>query len=204
MTGIARPVVPFSLGFDCLAPVSNQVARIAKADGFIWVGRYLENLTIAERDGIFDAGLGIALLTEAITGTVLNAGTGAQQGHAAVLQAVHLAVPPAVHITGDNENPHTGSDVSAHSNAFVEAVRAGGYDGAMYVGAPQTLNAVQLYMCLADRYWRSGSLVPEPACGWCIIQLSPLDRTMFGGQRVDVDITCLDFRGRAMVMWWPQ
>jgi hypothetical protein len=204
MTGVARPALPFALGFDCYEPVSNQTARIAKADGFTWVGRYLENLTVAERDSIFGAGLGIALLTQATTDVALSAATGAQQGRAEVLRALKLAVPPSVHITGDNEAAFPGSDVPAHSDAFVSAVRAGGYDGAMYVGAPQTLDAAQLYACLADRYWRAGSLVPEPACGWCIIQLSPLDRTMFGGQRVDVDVTCLDFRGRAMVMWWPQ
>lgn len=206
MTGVARAAAPFLLGFDCLEPVSVLVANDFWKDGFRWVARYLNGpspLTPTERDDLFSIGFGIAPLLVAETSDELTNITGSAYGFKAVRLAMALGIPPSVHITEDYESPAEGSDVLAHERAMTAAIRSGGFDAAAYIGSPLPLNASQVYSMSANRYWRAGGLVPEPACGWAAMQLHPLDQIRFG-QRIDVDVTCLDYRGRALTMWWPK
>jgi len=201
--GTARPCPAFSKGFDCLEPVTYAVARRAAAQGFAWVGRYVENLTPDEQRWIHQAGLGIAPLTEAITGEPLSARLGEQIGAAMAQKLASLGCPPGVHLWADHESPHPGSDSVGYLNARAAASVAAGFQAGQYGGIPFDLSAAQLYELGANRYWRGGGAVPEPACGFCVLQLPPLDQVLFEGQRVDIDMVCEDFRGRLPVMWWP-
>jgi hypothetical protein len=200
--GVARVASPFLRGIDCLAPMANNTARQFKADGYEFCGRYLENLTLLERDWIFSAGLGIFLYTEATSGT-LDAAAGSARGIASVARARALQAPPTLHTLIDLEST-TGDAVSVsdYANVFHDELVSGGYDSIVYVGAKQILDATQLYALKTHRYMRSGSLVPKPACGWCALQLSPLDQIIHG-QRVDVVIVESDFRGRLPTLWFP-
>lgn len=202
--GVAR-VAPFSMGFDTLGPVSPSAAAAFKADGYRWVARYLETLTMGERDVLFDYGLGIALLLEATAGP-LSATVGAQRGIQAVQRAQSLGVPPGVHLTIDNEGT-TGSvaDVSAAHNATGGVIERNLFVPAMYVGAGQPLDGQQLYdIPNVHLYWKAASLeIPEPTgCGFAVSQVLPLDQVIHG-ERVDQDMAARDARGRGMVMWWP-
>jgi hypothetical protein len=200
--GVARTAPAFTRGIDCLTPMANNVARMFKADGYIFVGRYLETLTLLERDWIFSAGLGIFLYTEATSG-FLDAAAGSGRGIASVARAKALQAPPTLHTLIDLEST-TGdaASVSDYANVFHDELVSGGYDSITYVGAGQILDAAQLYALKTHRYMRSGSLVPKPKCGWCALQLSPLDQIIHG-QRVDVVIVENDYDGRRPTLWFP-
>lgn len=200
--GVARPALPFTRGIDCLTPMANNVARMFYADGYRFVGRYLETLTLLERDWIFSAGHGIFLYTEATPGT-LDAAAGSSKGIASVARAKALKAPSDLHILIDLEATHgDAASVTDYANTFHDELVSGGQDSITYVGAGQILNATELYALKTHRYMRSGSLVPKPACGWCALQLSPLDQ-MIHGQRVDVVIVENDYKGRLPTLWWP-
>jgi hypothetical protein len=204
--GVARGAAPFVRGFDCLAPVPGYVARQMYADGYRFAGRYLDAgpnaLTIDERDALFAAGLAIVPITLATTGVPLTQELGHSRGAFTVHKADALYMPREVHITIDLEAVHEGSDVAGFVNAFTSELTAAGYGAMLYVGAGQPLAGHELYELAPGRYWRSGSRVPEPDCGYCMYQLPPLDQTICG-QRVDVDVTCCDFRSRTPTFWMP-
>lgn len=202
MTGVARTLPPFQLGFDCFDPLTGATAAAFYASGYRWVGRYLKNLTITERDAIFNAKLAIAPITYARL-TPLNGVLGQQVGATSVRRAVGLGCPPSVHVTIDNEATHGEVvDVMAYMNGFAGALVSGGYGAMLYVGRPEVLDEQELFALKPNRYWRSISKVPEPVCGWCMMQLTPGDQIIHGHQ-VDVDISQADYFGRLPVLWWP-
>lgn len=200
--GVARVASAFTRGIDCLASMANNTARQFKADGFDFVGRYLENLTPAERDGIFAANMGILVLTEATSGP-LDASVGTARGVESVNRLIALKAPTGLHVTTDLESTHgVVADVELFADAFHDALAVGSQQQMLYVGAGQILTAEQLFARKANRYMRSGSKVPEPACSWCVDQLRPLDQIIHG-QRVDVDFIEEDDEGRLPMLWWP-
>jgi hypothetical protein len=208
--GAARALPPFWLGFDVLQPCSDAMLADANARGFKWVGRYLNNLTEAERDRIFAAGLGILPYTEAMTGEPLSAVQGAAYGARMADAAAALATPPTVHVAIDLELPAAGSRVADHVNAFSRVLENARFGAALYVGAPQPLTSVELFHLIPNRYIKGGGRIvdaggalAEPTCGWCAIQLEPLDLFELGDVRVDVAISKLDYEGRALTLWWP-
>lgn len=208
--GVARPAEPYLLGFDCLAPVTRAMILDVRSYGFQWVGRYLEVLTVAERDLIFGAGLAIAPLTEATVKEVLTRTTGTARGVQTRDRASSLGMPAGVSIAIDFESPMAGGDVAAHVDAMAVEIRGGSYGAALYIGSPQPLTSAALFSLLPAPYWRgAGRIVDaagelaEPECGWAAIQLSPLERAELAGVKVDVDVTQTDYRGRTLTMWWP-
>jgi hypothetical protein len=200
--GVARAAAPFTRGVDCMSPVQNNVARMLKADGYEFVGRYVESLSTYERDGIFAAGLAIAPLTYAITGVALTAALGAEIGGERARELQSLGCPTTVHLWADHESPHPGSDSIRYLNARADATIATGFGAGQYGGMPFDLTAAEFYGLKASRYWRGGGAVPEPACGFCVLQLCPLDQTIHG-QRFDVDVIQADFQGRTPILWCP-
>ncbi|MDE2102695.1 MAG: DUF1906 domain-containing protein [Patescibacteria group bacterium] len=202
VVGIARAIAPFERGIDCLSPMANNVARMFKAEGYTFVGQYLEVLTPAVRDGIFAAGLAILPITEAITHVPLNETVGTERGKRSKGLAVALGIPATVHITIDLESTQgSAEDVAAYVDATHDAFDI--YGSMLYVGADQPLNGAELFARKPNRYWRSGSFVPEPACRWCCIQLTPLDQIIHT-QRVDVNVIQADGFGRTPILWWPK
>lgn len=205
MVGIAREAPVFLKGFDCYEPVSASVAVAFKADGYGYAGRYLENLTIAERDTLFAAGLGIWLLSTAIVEN-LSASVGDAKGAMLRNKAMALGVPPRVHITTDLEEAH-GDPVSAVM-PFVDHVGGVlvhcGYPSALYLGAGCGLNGRQAFSIPSvNLYVRAGSSgIPEPDCGFAMWQTPPLDQTAHG-QRYDCSIVGRDGFGRGIFLWFP-
>jgi len=215
--GNARPAPPFLLGFDVLSPLTDDMLRDAVARGLGFCGRYVNNLTPDERDRIFGFGLPILLYTEALTKVQLSEASGRNYGHSMAVSASLLSVPNSVDVVIDLDLPAAGSDVAAHVDAMAIALDAptlaagvGSYGAALYVGAPQPLTSAELFALRPNRYVKGGGRIvdargelAEPACGWAALQLEPLEGVELAGVKVDVEVTKLDYEGRALVLWWP-
>lgn len=201
--GVPRACAPFVLGFDVLQPVTEALLQEATAKSFKWAGRYLETLTGAERDLLFRYGFGILPYTEAMIHSPLSAVTGESRGVLACDWAEQLGVPSLVHVAIDLELPATGSDVAAHVNAMSDRLLAKNRGAALYVGVPQPLSGAELFALRPNRYIKGGGRAEEPTCGWAALQLEPLEGITLGGIAVDVEVSKLDYEGRALTMWWP-
>jgi len=208
MAGVARecPILIGARpawGVDCLSPMSASTAKAFADAGCVYVGRYIENLTTTERDGIWDAGLGIWCLTEALSGP-LSASAGDAHASAVASKAMNLGVPPRVHQTADLEAAQGApDDVYACMDHFSAGLVHGGWQCALYVGAWPVLSAVQIYdLPNVNFYIHAGSTgLPEPIVGYGMWQIPPLDRVVLG-QRVDYSTVGRDGRGRGPTMWW--
>lgn len=203
MFGVARHVPLFTKLADRLAPVSHDLAIALKSEGIGAVGRYLETLTVAERDGLFAAGLGILPLSQAPVAQLSDA-FGRTRAASLLQHAETLGVPPGVHLMIDLEGQKGNhADVTAYDRALSSELARPGYVPMAYVGAGQLLTATELF-ALPDvhLYWRGGSLgMPEPSCGFALWQIPPLEQTV-AGAIVDVNITGADLRGRVPMLWY--
>lgn len=203
MTGIARACPLFTKLVDTLSPISHDSALALKNAGVGAVGRYLENLTVSERDGLFAAGLGILPLSQAPI-AALTADIGHMRATSVLQHATALEVPHGVHMMVDFEAQKADHvNATAYDNAITNALAIAGYIPLAYVGADQPLSSADIF-ALPDvhLYWRGGSLaIPEPRCGFAIWQIPPLEQIV-AGVNVDVSMTGADLRGRAPVMWW--
>lgn len=186
---------PFpALGADCVSTLTAESAQGLYDAGIRFAMRYLGGLTSAELQAILSAGLLVGLVTYA---DVFD-------GPRAVAELRELAIPAGVVVWLDIEGigPDTSADrVTASVNAWAAAVSSAGYVPGLYVGANACLTSPQLYALDVVRYWRSASLVPEPACGYCLTQLSPT--ITLAGISIDVDVVGHDYRGRAPTFVGP-
>lgn len=203
MIGVARHAPLFTKMADRLAPITRDLAGALKNAGIDAVGRYLETLTAPERDNLFAAGLGILPLSKAPM-SPLNDAFGRSRAASLLQLATTLGVPHGVHVMIDLEGQQGQHvDVVAYDHAIAGALAAGGYIPLAYIGAGQALTGAELYSIPdVHLYWRGGSLgMPEPACGFAIWQIPPLEQTV-AGAIVDVSITGADGRGRSPVLWY--
>jgi hypothetical protein len=205
MVGVAREAPIFAKGFDCYELADLATAKAFRADGYEYVGAYLEVLTVAARDVYFAAGLGIWLLSTAIV-SGLSASVGDAKGAMLRNKAMALGVPPKVHVTTDLEDAH-GDPVSAVM-PFVDHVGGvlvhGGYQSALYLGAGCGLSGHQAFSVPSvNLYVRAGSSgIPEPDCGFAMWQTPPLDQVAHG-HRYDCSIAGRDGFGRGIFLWFP-
>lgn len=204
MTGVVRPAPLFSKLVDRLAPISHELASALKANGIEAVGRYVETLTAYERDGLFEAGLGILLLSKAPL-SLLTATFGTSHAGDLVGHATRLGAPAGAHFMIDLE-AQSGShaDILAYDNALSGAIKGAGFIPLAYVGAGQLLSSAELLaLPSVHLYWRGGSLgIPEPSCGFALWQIPPLEQTV-SNAIVDVSVTGADLRGRRPMLWYP-
>jgi hypothetical protein len=203
MVGIARACPLYTKLADTLSPITHDSALALKNAGVGAVGRYLEDLSVAERDGLFAVGLDILLLSEAPSGPLSK-----EVGHARAASLLqHLKVlgaPRGVHVMIDLEAQHGDhASVIAYDNALASDLEVAGYIPMAYVGAGQLLSGLELYaLPSVHAYWRGGSLgVPEPNCGFAIWQIPPLNQHMVSGLLMDVSMTGADLRGRRPSLW---
>ena len=140
-----------------------------------------------EIDTILQSGLLLSLCTYADS----------WDGPRTVEELKALQIPAGVTVWLDIES--IGADVSPQHvidsiNSWADAVIAGGFQPGLYVGAGVGLTASQLYALRVVRYFRSMSLVPEPACGFSMSQYGP--SFTIAGTLVDIDLAHEDYRGR--------
>lgn len=203
MIGVARACPLFTKLVDSFAPISASSALALKHAGVNAVGRYLENLSVAERDHLFAAGLGILPLSEAPV-SHLSADFGRSRAASLIQHATALRVPHGAHLMIDLEGQHgTHADIIAYDNALASDIETAGYIPLAYVGAGQLLTGAELYaLPSVHLYWRGGSRdMPEPTCEFAMWQIPPLEQTV-AGVNVDMSITGADLRGRRPMVWW--
>jgi hypothetical protein len=127
-----------------------------------------------------------------------SAALGAADGAQDLALLAELALPVGHHLAHDLEGckgpaPLTAAWLDARSRAIVVACAA---HPMLYVGAEDGgLSGAELYARpYYDLYWKSFSSVPEPTCGWGMIQL--YKSIPLAGGEVDVDVPCFDYRDR--------
>jgi len=202
MVGTARACPLFTKLADTFSPLSNSAALALKNAGVGAVGRYLENLSVAERDGLFASGLDILLLSEAPSG-VLSKDVGHARAASLLQHLATLEAPRGVHVMIDLEAQHGAhSDIIAYDNALASDLEVAGYIPLAYVGAEQALSGAELYaLPSVHLYWRGGSRgMPEPLCEFAIWQIPPLEQAV-AGVNVDMSMTGADLRGRRPMLW---
>jgi len=200
---IAPPPFP-SIGVDCVTILNAQRCQALKAAGIGWVMRYTDTLTVVELETIHGEGMGAGFVSYAPEGgwePSSTLGTTGAMGAVAALRA--LGVPSGVTLFADLEGVSPtapADDVMAWGDSRASMVKGSGYDPGVYVGAGAGLNAAQLYSLGFDKYWRSLSDVPTPACGYVLTQA--YKTTIIGGTEVDVDYPQYDWRGRMALLSW--
>lgn len=195
---------PFpALGFDTVMALDAAHAAGLKAAGMSFAIRYLGSITAPELQVILDAGLLFMPVTFSRgAGWAPTSGMGLADGERDVAQLQALNVPKGCTVWVDLEgvDPTAGFQaVSDWINTRAAILRRAGYDAGLYVGAGDVLNSAELYGLMnIDRYWRSLSQVPEPSCGFSLLQL-PHTITL-AGVEIDVDCVQYDFQGRLPTM----
>jgi hypothetical protein len=203
MTGVARQCLLYSKMVDSFAPISIETALALKSARVDIVGRYIENLSAAERDGLFTAGLGILPLSMAPVSPISEAFGHTRATHI-LERATALGVPTGVHLMVDLEEQHgSHADATAYDKAITAAISGAGFVPLAYVGAGQLLSGAELYaLPNVHLYWRGGSRdIPDPTCGFAIWQIPPLDQTLFG-MLFDMSMTGADLKGRSPIVWY--
>lgn len=188
---IVRPLSPGMRGFDCLSPQTAETYRCFRQAGYEFVGRYLHNLSLGEVSAALAAGLGLFGIRYAHNpGWEPTGELGSQDGAAAVQRARALGIAPGTALVCDLEGCKPGTtaqDAIGYLTRFAAAVVAAGYEACLYVGFACVLTGPQLAAIPGFRhYWRSCSDVPEPTCGFGMLQCRPGNLTVLGSL-VDVD-----------------
>jgi hypothetical protein len=140
--------------------------------------------------------------TETNPGYHPNGIMGNADGVAMVTALRAVDMPNGLTPSYDMEGPSadtTLADCSAYDAEWFDQVHRAlhipsGYFG---YGLPFT-NGHELYEFKVPRYWKSGSMVVEPDCGWAMIQDPRFDVNV-GGVIVDRDHAMADKKGRRMV-----
>jgi hypothetical protein len=201
---IVKPAPFPSLGADMVTVLDAVRCAALRGNGIAFVVRYLDSLTQGELETILASGLGCSFVSYAPPGGWIPSEIFGEQGGAqAVRELKALGVPQGATCWTDLEGVSEdapAANVEAWGNARAGVIQAAGYDAGLYVGAGAGLTAEQLYALAFDRYWKSLSRVPEPECGWSLIQLYPT--TTIGGTAVDIDCVQKDYRGRLPAMVW--
>jgi hypothetical protein len=184
--------------FDTVAeytPTNMRAMSDAGADGFVmYLGGNATTEAIANAHGLRK---GVALVNYSRAPLWTPSATlGEGDATTSLLRLTKLQVPTEGLVDAcDLETPGAG-DLDGYVQAWCKIVGDQGRIAGAYVGAGLGRSAAQIYGWPFMRYWRSCSQVPEPGCGWSMIQLYPPNLTR-GGVQVDVDIACEDYRGRS-------
>lgn len=197
-----------ALGFDCYEPLSlaalDVLARASYGgETFRFVVRYVETLTIPERDNVLDRQLGLMTVGIAPDDSMHSPSSdfGTRDGLHAVARLQTLGILPGVTHSGDTEGTTTATKVQiiSYENALYDELvkhpEPGFYDG---WGDP--LNAAELYEDLKfARYWASSLKTTAPAVrGFGLVQ--EVENIKIGGYAIDVNRHHIDLLGGSFHM----
>jgi Domain of unknown function (DUF1906) len=197
---------PGAVGFDTDTKLTADSATAFACAGFQFAIRYLTrdapeaatDLTRAEALDILGAGLALmAVQHVAPEGWVPSASLGTETGCYAAANARLVGLPPGVSVWLDLEGIAAGtpvSDVVAYCNAWYAPVAAMGYAPGLYVGAGADLDSELVVALRFERYWQSGSDVPDVTIrGYCMVQT--IDGATVDGVAYDSDVVQIDNLG---------
>src|ERR1700744_1170260 len=156
-----------SKGFDVDQEISTAKAAAFLANGYSFCIRYIPRipelingtLTAGEIKDILAGGLALSVVQH-VSPDDWNptAALGNEYGEYASRYASAIGLPKGIHIWLDLEmvNPTAKvEDITAYCINWFNAVQAGGYLGALYVGWQTGLTSYQLYMNLPFKsYWK--------------------------------------------------
>ena len=201
---IVRPAPFPSLGVDCVTILDAVRCAGLKAAGISFVMRYLDTLTPSEVGLILASGLGLGFVSYAPAGGWLpSVARGTAGGQEAVQRLQALGIPEGVCEFTDLEGISAAAlpiDIQAWGNARAAPSQASGYVAGLYVGAGSGLTGPELFDMSFTAYWKGLSQVPEPTCGWQLIQMYPT--TAIAGTNVDVNAVQSDYHGRSALLVW--
>ena len=159
-----------------------------------------KDLSTSEATQILQAGLALMAVQHVATaGWTPSAALGTQYGDNAAANAKSIGLPSGVNLWLDLEGVAAGTPsttVAAYCNAWYDAVAQAGYLPGLYVGSDAILTGTELYSQLQfQRYWRSGSTVPEVATrGYCMVQTIG-SSDVIDGVSYDLDVIEADHMG---------
>lgn len=183
------------LGPQTLSALRHGVSGLP-VDGVL---RYWESLTEKEVQDTLAAGLGLGIVGYSrAPGWHATPGDGTRDAAAQLGRCFELRLPiEGLYQWCDLEGCASPAALcSRYATEFGDFVSSQKGIGGLYVGADQPLTAEELYALQSIHgYWRSQSArIPEPRCGWMMLQLYP--STPAAGVNVDFDVAQTDYRGR--------
>lgn len=184
-------------GADTVTPLDSSHCASLKANRIDFVMRYLGGLSAVELKTILASGLKLGLVTfSRAAGWIPTAELGAQDAAKDLLHLAELGIPKGARVWLDLEGSGGGQQASWDwADARSAAIVAAGYKAGLYVGGGGMIDAQHLYsLPHIDGYWKSLSHVPEPQCGWCMIQL--YKSITIGSVYVDVNVVQYDYKDR--------
>ena len=162
--GLIAAPAPVGLGVDTNSRVSPYVARVLRAAGKVWIGRYLplpnnsavNDLSAYELETLTAEGLAVSVVQHVRSGH-WNPAEHSGRGDAvtAVNHALSVGFPLGAHLYLDLESMSgTAEDAILFANEWAATVKEGGYRAGLYHGFDVVLNSSQLFHDLIfDSYW---------------------------------------------------
>jgi len=199
-----------SVGFDTDTALSATTAAAFVTAGFHFAIRYLSlgvsessgDLTSAEVQYILNSGLALMAVQHVPeSGWYPTQQLGQEYGQNAAKNAESVGLPAGVNIWLDLEGVNSAAsadNVTAYCNAWFAAVSAAQYVPGLYVGASAILDSDQLDSLNVEYYWKSGSNVPYPTKGYCMVQ-SINSNYVVDGVAYDRDVVQKDNLGNTPV-----
>lgn len=190
---------------DCAMPLSPAQAVGLKSYGVDAVVQYATDTTPSSRDGILSAGLGLILIggfADKPNIWMPSADLGKSEGATYAKRALNLSYPRDCTLWIDIETPNpaaTAQNVLDYGDTAADQIYGVGYDTVGgYFGYGCKVNSGQMSGMRINRYWKSLSgQIPEPGCGWVMIQLYPQNQ-LCAGVTVDFDVVQHDFQNRSI------
>jgi len=149
------------------------------------------------------AGLGVWWILEGLaTSTIGTVSLGATLARSGVDKVRSWGVPAGdtyfADLEGEGRPVQSWIDLAIGAGKVIETERS--VAGA-YIAEGTGLSAAQLYALPQTRYWKGAARVPEPECGWCMVQGFPIDQMHAGaGMAIDFDALWQDYHGRAVTL----
>jgi hypothetical protein len=202
---IIQPAIDGSKGVDTTLRFNPGRAALIKSAGYDFVMRYIEALTVAERDAILGAGLGLgAVGYSRRPGWMPSAELGQQDAQHNLEHATSAGLMRGMTLFLDLEGPSASATAGAcigFVNTWARAVQAAGYIAGLYVGYGLVLTADQLYRSLAvTQYWSDGGNRKVAVRGCSMHQHAP--SVYVSGLLVDTNQVTTDALGDTPVLMW--
>lgn len=188
-----------AMGFDTVSAFDDTQAAEFYRRGFRYHMGYLGSMT-PERLAIgFRNGLAFIPVTFSRApdwpGATPSIELGQEDGNTDVAHLRELGIPLAATVITDLEGAPSRGNLAGWLDARSHVQSVALYDPGLYVGSGAGMSGQQLYLRpYIHNYMKSLSTVPEPVCGWNIIQL--YKTVTIADVEVDVQVIQYDYKNR--------
>lgn len=172
---IIQPAPNGARGVDTMLRFNAARAKAIKDAGYDFIVRYIEALTVAERDCIL--GIGLALLAVGYSrrpGWMPSAELGAQDAAHHIEHATAVGLMRGMTLYCDVEGPSSAArdrDCIAYVNTWARLIKSEGYIAGGYFGFAVPLTSYQMYHSLGvTQYWSGAGSRPVETRGYSMRQ----------------------------------